>query len=618
MKFKFNQCMNRNFGVRLKTQLFIAFITVLSLLMMCVVIITYQKTERVIEDQTADLTQQYLEQSQYNMSTYAEKINKVLFTLSEISGIPNYFQTGWENSTESILNTSDIFDSVRNIINQYEEIDSVFFYGKDGIVLGVSSTENLIHCSDSAKEVYYGSQIQQQIEQVSWQPFWTGGYTSGDFGLKVADSAGRGIPYITVARSINVNTEPIGVVLINIRENEFYQDIWQSKKDTMGRGMVLDENGIVIADASSETLGLVYEEEETLSGEGNDNFIVGDKQINYLCMNGELGMNWTLVYEIPLSSLYKNIYSLRDVFILTAILAILVGLLVIIYLLYRISKPLDQLQIAMKKMQQYDIGIKLEKQSRTELGQLGVQFDEMSNSIERMIKQIQTMEKEKCYLEEKVLQSQINPHFLFNTLSNIKYMAMIIKSNTIADCITALGNILTPIYRSNQQEWTVEEELHYIENYVKIMNYRFGGKIDVDYQVSQEDKEARMLRFILQPLIENSIIHGFEQSGDEKKILVKIAEIDGLWNITVKDNGNGMEEEKLEQLKKNIYCPEEKQPGQKQKHIGLRNVYQRLQLFYGENYSLHIHSEKEVGTEITMTFPTGIKTSSEIVILKQK
>lgn len=118
--------MNRNFGVRLKTQLFIAFITVLSLLMMCVVIITYQKTERVIEDQTADLTQQYLEQSQYNMSTYAEKINKVLFTLSEISGIPNYFQTGWENSTESILNTSDIFDSVRNIINQYEEIDSVF------------------------------------------------------------------------------------------------------------------------------------------------------------------------------------------------------------------------------------------------------------------------------------------------------------------------------------------------------------------------------------------------------------------------------------------------------------------------------------------------------------
>lgn len=617
MKFKFNQCMNRNFGVRLKTQLFIAFVTVLTLLMMCVVVTTYQKTEKVIEDQTAELTQQYLEQSRYNMSTYAEKINKVLFSLSEINGIARYFKTGWENSTESILNTVDIFNSIRNIINQYEEIDSVFFYGNDGVVLGVSSTENLIYCSDSAKEVYYGSRIQRHIEETSWQPLWTGGYTSADFGLKV-DASNKGIPYITVARSININTKPIGVVLINIRENEFYQDIWKSTKDAMGRGMVLDENGIVIADVSSEELGHIYEEEETLSAEGKDNFIVGDKQIHYLRIDSELGMNWTLVYEIPLSSLYKNIYSLRDVFILTAILALLVGSLVIIYLLYRISKPLDQLQIAMKKMQQYDIGIKLEKQSRTELGQLGVQFDEMSNSIERMIKQIQTMEKEKCYLEEKVLQSQINPHFLFNTLSNIKYMAMIIKSNTIADCITALGNILTPIYRSNQQEWTVEEELHYIENYVKIMNYRFGGKIHVEYQVSQENKEARILRFILQPLMENSIIHGFEQSGEEKKILVRIAESDGLWNVTVKDNGSGIEEEKLEQLRRNIYCPEEKEPGQKQKHIGLRNVYQRLQLFYGENYSLHIQSEKGVGTEITMTFPTGIKTSSEIVILKQK
>ena len=115
-------------------------------------------------------------------------------------------------------------------------------------------------------------------------------------------------------------------------------------------------------------------------------------------------------------------------------------------------------------MQKYDLGTQLEEQSRNELGQLGEQFDQMSRSIEKMVSQIQNMEEEKKSLEENVLQAQINPHFLFNTLSNIKYMAMFINSNTIVDCITALGNILSPIYRSEQKEWSATEEISYLQN----------------------------------------------------------------------------------------------------------------------------------------------------------
>ena len=237
----------------------------------------------------------------------------------------------------------------------------------------------------------------------------------------------------------------------------------------------------------------------------------------------------------------------------------------------------------------------------------------MSNSIERMVGQIQTMEQEKCYLEERVLQSQINPHFLMNTLSNIKYMAMILKSNTIVDCITALGNILSPIYRSSEQEWSVEEEMRYIDNYVKVMNYRFGGKIQIHYQVCQEDKQARVLRFILQPLIENSILHGFENTSEEKKILVSIHERDGGWIVAVKDNGSGMDEERLRRLRESVTQPEELTQENRKNHIGLKNVYQRLRLFYGAECSLRIESEPGLGTEITMTFPTKIRSAPEIV-----
>ncbi len=608
MKVPFNQCMNRNFGVRLKTQLLLVFAAIFTLLMVCVVALTYQQTERIVEEQTAELTGQYLEQSRYNVKTYAEQINKLLFSLSRTEGISDYFRTGWQNSEETILTAASIFKEVRDTLIQYEEVDSVFFYSDDGVVLGISPLKNLIHCDPLAAGVYFGGPIQEQIEIAFWHPFWTGGYTSADFGLDEPDEA---IPYITVARTININADRIGVVMINIRETEFYRDIWQSQQDTIGTGLVIDNAGTVIAAPQNDFLGVPYG--GGILPQECGNAIVGDRQINCLRIEDEPGMDWALVYEISLDSLYQNTYTLRDFFIVTSVVALLLGLLIAMYLFYRISKPLDQLQIAMKKMQEYDIGIKLEQRSRTELGQLGAQFDEMSNSIERMVGQIQTMEQEKCYLEERVLQSQINPHFLMNTLSNIKYMAMILKSNTIVDCITALGNILSPIYRSNEQEWSVEEEMRYIDNYVKVMNYRFGGKIQIHYQVCQEDKQARVLRFILQPLIENSILHGFENTSEEKKILVSIHERDGGWIVAVKDNGSGMDEERLRRLRESVTQPEELTQENRKNHIGLKNVYQRLRLFYGAECSLRIESEPGLGTEITMTFPTKIRSAPEIV-----
>lgn len=608
MKIKFNQCMNRNFGVRLKTQLLLAFAAIFTLLMVCVVALTYRQTERIVEEQTAELTGQYLEQSRYNVTTYAEQISNLLYLLSRTEGLAEYFRTGWQNSEETILTAASIFKEVRDTLTQHEEIDSVFFYGEDGVVLGISPLKNLIRCDPLAAGVYFGGPIQEQMEAASWQPFWTGGYTSADFGLDEEESA---VPYITVARAITINANRIGTVVINIRETEFYRDIWQSQEDNMGTGLVIDSTGTVIAAPEDVFLGMPYSEEVLPQECGSA--IVGDKQINCLRIESEPGMDWALVYEIPLESLYQNTYTLRVFFLVTSVVALLIGLLIATYLFYRISKPLDQLQLAMKRMEEFNIGTQLEKRSRTELGQLGVQFDEMSNSIERMVHQIQTMEQEKCYLEERVLQSQINPHFLMNTLSNIKYMAMILKSNTIVDCITALGNILTPIYRSSRQEWSIEEEMRYLDNYVKVMNYRFGGTIHLDFEIREEDRQARVLRFILQPLIENSILHGFESMADERQISVSLCKTEGGWSVSVKDNGCGMDAEQLSLLRRSISEPEILPDADRKNHIGLKNVYQRLRLFYGAEGSLHIESEPGLGTQITMTFPTEIRTAPDIV-----
>ena len=165
MRGKFNQCMNRNFSVRLKTQLLLAFTAIFTLLMVCVVALTYRQTERIVEEQTADLTRQYLEQSRYNVTTYAEQINKLLYSLSRTEGLSFYFRTGWQNSEDTILNAAQIFKSVRDTVIQYEEIDSVFFYGDGGVVLGISPLGNLVHCDPLALEVYAGEPIRAWLEE---------------------------------------------------------------------------------------------------------------------------------------------------------------------------------------------------------------------------------------------------------------------------------------------------------------------------------------------------------------------------------------------------------------------------------------------------------------------
>ena len=311
---------------------------------------------------------------------------------------------------------------------------------------------------------------------------------------------------------------------------------------------------------------------------------------------------WPLISEVQVSILYKDIYSLRKWFVLTLLAAWLASWGISLYWLYRLTKPLDRLRQAMSLMEQGNLGLQLAEDSRNELGILGRQFNRMSYSIEELVKQIQEVEEEKRLMEKEALQAQINPHFLFNTLSNIKYMAMIVKANTIVECITAFGNFLVPIYKEKNDIWQIKNEITYLQNYVKIMNYRFGGGIDVVYECPEAVQELFMLKFILQPLVENAIQHGFKELSGKGTILVSFQEEDRQVSIIVADDGCGMEQEKLEDLRERL---EAYRVGSESRggHIGLGNVHRRVKIYYGEAYGLTVTSEMGKGTRVCVRFP---------------
>ena len=255
----------------------------------------------------------------------------------------------------------------------------------------------------------------------------------------------------------------------------------------------------------------------------------------------------------------------------------------------------------MKKMEQGSLGLTLEVKEKNEIGVLVEQFNKMSKSIEELVELNKDIQEEKRNLEIEALKSQINPHFIYNTLNMIKWMAVIIKADNIAESLTALSDFLHPIFKKNDVTCPVREEIEYIKNYIKIMNFRFGGRFKTNIDISGEIQDLMVLRFILQPIVENAINHGLIEQN-EGIISIEGYKKDDVLFISVSDNGRGMTEDQVYELNQALMEGTEI-TGSISKGIGLKNVNRRIKLHYGNSYGLMIQSKKGEGSKVLIKIP---------------
>lgn len=265
----------------------------------------------------------------------------------------------------------------------------------------------------------------------------------------------------------------------------------------------------------------------------------------------------------------------------------------------------------MQEMERGNLGISLESDDDNELGMLARGFNRMSQSMIGLIEDNRKAEEQKAQLEIRMLQSQIQPHFLYNTLNTIKWMAIVIKADNISQSLTTLANLLKPIFNRTDLMWTFREEIHYIDNYIKLMNVRYGQGIQVEWSYPDSVADYRVLRFILQPIIENAIVHGMEAHNYTGTIRIAAEEHRDDICLVLSDTGTGMTEQRLGQLKEILDGEQTNEQSSLNIGIGLQNVNKRLQLHFGSHYRLEIESEINRGTTVTLRFPkfgNGTKT----------
>ncbi|MFT4007977.1 MAG: histidine kinase [Lacrimispora sp.] len=386
--------------------------------------------------------------------------------------------------------------------------------------------------------------------------------------------------------------EGIGHLVINLNENLFYNQMKEYCRDDESTILFIDDQDNIISSTDRSVIGkrlpgTAYDKyRKILTGKQNSDTesrlkIFNQKQLK------EHGY-----YVMAVTDYDKAVAAFKQTQKMVLISSIgLLCLFVVFsaFLAYKISKPILMLSKEVTNFKGRGWSRRTGKRSRIyEIDVLCTEFDHMTTQIDDLIKSLLKQEKLKQKKELEILQAQINPHFLYNTLEAINWMALSMKQKEISNMVILLGNFLRLSLNKGKNVYFVSDELNHLKSYMDIQNIRCRGKIEFSLDADSQVLKFRIIKLLLQPLVENSILHGFDFRGGAGQIWVKaFAEEDYIY-FTVTDDGCGMEPELVEAV-----CDMNSDVGH-----GLKNVMKRIGLYYGEGCGLTIQSTMGVGTAI--------------------
>ncbi|MEK8129289.1 sensor histidine kinase [Paenibacillus filicis] len=285
-------------------------------------------------------------------------------------------------------------------------------------------------------------------------------------------------------------------------------------------------------------------------------------------------------------------------FIVWLLLFVIVFVLMIsAFLSARISMPIKRLERSMRKVEQGDFDIHLEVRGDDEVGRLSRRFNLMVAQIRELMGQIIEEQETKRKGELEVLQAQINPHFLYNTLNSVVRLAGSGKGEEVITMITSLSKFFRISLSRGKSLITVQDELEHVKNYLIIQKMRYKRKFDFEVRAEEQVLSCVTLKLILQPIVENAIYHGMEMLVDEGHIEIRADRIGNRVRLQVRDNGPGIPPDKLARL---LAGDAKSDSGS---GVGLRNVHERIRLQFGQSYGLKMESELEAGTTVTLWIP---------------
>ena len=402
---------------------------------------------------------------------------------------------------------------------------------------------------------------------------------------------------ISLARAINseVNYERLALLVVNINENtitDFFEDVGA---EYGAKYCIIDGNGKFVVQPSDMADEQLTDMEGILSGleAGEEYDIYAMEGEKYCFVSRSLGIeDWSIVGMVPMNSNIPQSSFQSTLIVLFIILNIAMVVICSLALLRLIFRPLAEIEEHMAAIEQADFKeIPMPEHGNNEIIQLKRGFNSMVIAITRLLEKVKQEEQALARNEFEILQAQISPHFLYNTLDAISALAMTGQQESCIEMTQALGQFYRNSLNSGKQIVTVQDEVECIKNYVTILNIRYDNKINLECEIEEDILDCKILKLILQPIVENAVHHGIRNRESDGNIRITGYSCDDEIVLSVMDDGVGMTQEKQQEILS----------GKSQKGksgFGLYSEIQRISLFYGISNPITIRSEIDVGTEI--------------------
>ncbi len=484
----------------------------------------------------------------------------------------------FQDSTERVTSNEAVSMVFANTFLMDSSIADIFLYDKD-----------MARIASAGKET-------EELEELDFLQEWKTklGY-SGLFELPVTQEPCYTLFFPVFELESKNFEEQIGLCVVVVKTQELMEILKDVQLSSGEELYLIDRDRRILASAQGE-------EAKRLDQEEGDGSAVSCPYVRELAIDG-----WTLVLKRRNAGLYREISKEMGLIAAAYLLAAILVLLLLVICYRNLVRPIQEMDDFVGTVS-WNPKLRIEVKDKNEIGKVEQGLNQMLDNIERKNAQLQEMkewayqtELAKKQLQILVYQNQIHPHFLYNTLDCIRAMAVLNDQKPIAAITMALSRMFRFAVRE-EHIVAVEEEISYVREYAKIIDYRFNGKIKIQIEAEEQAAARPMIKMILQPIIENAVFHGLERNvgGGTVTASVAMARGDRLC-LKVEDNGCGMSEEKLKVLRNSLAG------GQKGQGIGLPNVYQRLKLFYGEDMDFFIDSRENEGTSVRIEFADNIK-----------
>ncbi|ACS99456.1 cache domain-containing sensor histidine kinase [Paenibacillus sp. JDR-2] len=591
-----------NLNMQFRNKMILSFFIVISLTAIIMGYSYYRMMSRELEASTLQGLERMTTQSVDTLDLHFKTVSNIGYSYFSDTSLQKFLDGPPNTDNEQYYRNRIISNKLQNPLVSFisitrldgQQISSYYYYNR--------SVKSLLDEEQAS--------LFDKSRQMDGTPFWTVSHTT----ISTTVTPVKSISYIQLLKRITMNEQhPIGYIKIDIDPGVLDKIFPETQKSDAGKYYIADRSGHIIFARNKEDIGksiagspLFAAYKKAPRSSDYVNFRYENQNKTYIGFYERLDAgDWIVIGNIPLDQVLSKVNSFRHTLIVIAMISFLAAMLIASLIAAGVTRPLKELNKKMKQVEMGDFGATIEVKGKDELSTIQHSFNKMTAEISTLISKVYETELLKKEAEIKALQTQINPHFLYNTLSTIDSISSIDGDERVSFICVALGSMLR--YNLNGGSLaTVQEEITHLNQYLSIYQIRFANVFAYEIEVEPGIEDLILPKFLIQPLVENAIIHGLEQKVGSKKVRVTLGSVDeSFLKIIVEDNGVGMDPAMIELFHRKLSNPNAIVSRQTSSRtmIGLANVFKRIQLYYESDPRVEIYSQPGAGTKIYFELP---------------